>query len=358
MYKKFCSAIQTLFLLSFLLSIVSCQSEDIRLNENAEVFSSFPKESEASFTKLFDFNKGSAYNMHVVDSTLIIFNEQGQQDYFFYNYSLAKNTLSKGYLRGGRGPSEGIGIASSGVIDNTFWAYDITLRKGLSVPIDVVLAHDQDSIVSFQEHSIPPSYYITAYMDAQHYLGVGSFDSQFKVQEVELASKKQIAEFGTFKNVPTNMDFNAYKSAHQSFIFVKPDGSKAVLMYRFTDAIEIFDLNTKEGKSIHGPYGYAVEFKPMNTGDFFVMQRIPKTRFAFTMGAVTNKYIYAIYSGKLEEDLNPHFGNTLFVYDWDGNPVKKINLDRVIQAPAVTEDDSTLYAYDPNTGFILKTNLN
>ena len=337
--------------------MVGCQSEDIRLNENATIFSSFPTESEATFTKLFDFNKGVAFSIHIVDSTLILFNEKGQQDYFFYNYSLAKNTLSKGYLSGGRGPSQGIGVASSGVIDNTLWAYDITLRKGLTVNINDAIKHANDSLVTFQEYSIQPTYYVTAFKDATHYLGVGSFDSKYKVQEVGLPSEKQLAEFGTFKNIPSSMDFNAYKSAHQSFIYVKPSGDKAVLMYRFADAIEIFDLHSKKGKSIHGPQGYAVEFKPLNAGDFFVMQRTPKTRFAFVAGTATDQYIYAIYSGKLEEDLNPHYGETLFIYDWDGNPVKKITLDRTIKAPAVTKDDSILYGYDPYTGFIVKTNL-
>lgn len=346
------------FIVFFVLNLSSCQSKDIRLNENASVFSSFPKESELTFTKLFDFNKGVAFYIHIVDSTLILFNEQGQEDFFFYNYSLSSNTLSKGYLRGGRGPSEGIGVATTGVIDHTLWAYDVTLRKGLSIDVNKALKHNKDSIVTFQEHAMPSTYYRTVYKDAEHYLGVGSFDSEYKIQEVELATKKQVTEFGTFKNVPTNMEFNSYKYAHQSLPFMKPDGKKVVLMYRFTDAIEIFDLKTKEGKSIHGPEGYPVEFEPLNTGEFFVSKRTPKTRFAFVGGTVTDQYIYAIYSGKLEEDLNPFFGQTVFVYDWDGNPVKKINLDRIVQAPAVTNDDKTLYAYDLNTGFILKANLN
>src|SRR5690606_2836991 len=89
-----------------------------------------------------------------------------------------------------------------------------------------------------------------------------------------------------------------------------------------------------------------------------VMERTEKTRFAFVTGSVTNKYIYLLYSGKLNLVVNPNFGRIIYVYDWDGNPIKEIVLDRDIMSLTVSEDDKTLYAYDPNTGFIMESNIN
>ena len=344
--------------LTILLLVSSCKNNDFVLNENAVSFSEFPQESQATFEKVFDFNKGVAFNLHVVDSVLIVFNQQGGNGHFFYNYNLNSQQLSEGYLTGGRGPSQAVAAISSGIYGNTLWTYDISLKKVLTVDKTEAITKANDSVLSFKEYPVFGSYYTASLKDDDHFLGVGSLSSIYKIQEINTKTGEETDAFGVFGHVPNNMDFNAYKSAHQAFLSVKPTGDKAVLMYRFTDAIEIFDLNTKEGKAIHGPENYPVDFKPLNAGDFFVMERTSKTRFAFVAGAVTNQYIYAVYSGKFNESLHPNYGSFVFVYDWQGNPIKKITLDREMKSPAVSSDDQTLYAYDPNTGFVMKTHLN
>ncbi|MBW6481034.1 MAG: TolB-like 6-bladed beta-propeller domain-containing protein, partial [Bacteroidales bacterium] len=48
----------------------------------------------------------------------------------------------------------------------------------------------------------------------------------------------------------------------------------------------------------------------------------------------------------------------IYVYDWNGNPIRKLNFDRQIEGIAVSKDDKTLYAYDVNSGFLIKSDIN
>ena len=89
----------------------------------------------------------------------------------------------------------------------------------------------------------------------------------------------------------------------------------------------------------------------------FGMKRTEKTRFAFVNGTVTNKYIYISYSGLLCRDKNSHYGKCVYVYDWDGNPIRKLVFNRFIEGLVVSDDDKTMYAYDVNTGFIIQSNI-
>lgn len=60
----------------------------------------------------------------------------------------------------------------------------------------------------------------------------------------------------------------------------------------------------------------------------------------------TDKHIYGLYSGKTHEERseNNHsdFSNEIHVWDWEGNPIRKILLDQEIYSFDVTTDDRIL----------------
>ncbi|MHA7944858.1 hypothetical protein ACJOV8_017405 [Formosa sp. 3Alg 14/1] len=99
-----------LYSLLLLLSIVSCRKENASSKDNLITFSNFPKKDSIFFTEVYEYKeKGFPGELHLIDSTIVIFNAGGKQDYFLYNYSLKEDTLLKGYVRRGRGPNEILG---------------------------------------------------------------------------------------------------------------------------------------------------------------------------------------------------------------------------------------------------------
>ncbi|GAA3561006.1 BF3164 family lipoprotein [Snuella lapsa] len=344
--------VAVLFLLTF-----NCKNKSSSLiQENVTVFGKFPNEEKVLFQEVYEFKEGVAAILHSVDSTLIIHNNT-KNGYFFYNYSLSDHKLSKGYLKRGRGPQEAIGARVSGISNDMLWLYDITLKKILT--LTNLKASIEDFSPSFNEYPVKDSYYMIAFCDSLNYLSVGSRNSNYKVQELNSKTNNVTNEFGIFKNIPSNMPFDAYKDAHQSFIFVKPSGDKAVLAYRFTDMVEIFNLKDYSNKIVKGVENFNIEFDPLKVGkDFYLMGRNKETRMAFIGGCVTNEHIYMAYSGVLTERPESYYSKYIYVYDWFGNPVKKMNLDRNILSITVTKDDKTLYAFDVDSGYIVKANIN
>lgn len=70
----------------------------------------------------------------------------------------------------------------------------------------------------------------------------------------------------------------------------------------------------------------------------------------FITSAVTSKYIYTLYSGKILKGNNSEAfmdfftSDMIYVFDWKGNPIKKYKLDRKVRSIAIDDKDEVLYA--------------
>jgi hypothetical protein len=89
-----------------------------------------------------------------------------------------------------------------------------------------------------------------------------------------------------------------------------------------------------------------------STGDNGQIRALPAKdeRNGFITAAVTEKYIYALYSGKvmdrrtIESLANTFLSEYVYVFDWQGKPVKRYQLDQEVRSIAVDKNDETLYA--------------
>ncbi|MFC4871158.1 BF3164 family lipoprotein [Negadavirga shengliensis] len=80
-----------------------------------------------------------------------------------------------------------------------------------------------------------------------------------------------------------------------------------------------------------------------------IVRTVPQedAKYCFVSGATSEKYIYALYSGNLRsatEFIDPALADTVYVFDWKGNPVKKLTLDHSVRSIAVDEENQILYA--------------
>ncbi len=325
--------------------LISCKKETVKIEKNLKVFHEFSRIDTLSLKNMFEF-MGSAQQMHLIDSTMIIWNPQAK-DYKFYNLSLNKNKISNKFLPLGRGPGETLGVFGFGIQGNMFWVYDIVLKKILTKNITSILKNDRS--IPFKEYPLEGRFYKINFVDSLHLIANGDIDSPLKLQKIDLVSSKKISEFGIFKNVKDDYDISSIKKAYESFPFSKPTGNKVVLAYRYIDEVEIFDVDKQTSHITRGPGDFELDPKIFQTGG-----RTINTIHTFVTGTVTDKYIYLLYSGKIDTEVNPHHGNSIYVYDWEGNPIKKMILKKEILSIVVSADDTLLYAFDPNTGYILK----
>lgn len=326
------------------------------LNKNTIFFTEFSGEENIVFRDLFEYKKGNISAIYPSDSVLIFMNSRNGTDYFFYNYSLKKNILSEGFLKKGRGPNEALGVSSAGIFNNSFWIYDITLKKILTINKSKILADSLSPV--FNEYFPKEEFRGIDFIDSLSYLTVGDNISTFKIVQKDLTTNTKITEFGQFENISSKKNITAFKDAYTCYIYTKPSGVKFVLPYRYTDVIEIYDVKKNTNIAIQGPLCFNVDYKEAKTNGYFYMLKTKKTRKAFVSGTVTDKFIYLVYSGNLYKDDNWSYGKYIFVYDWEGHPVKKIILDRYVYTIAVSADDKTIYSYDKKNGYVIYSSLN
>lgn len=348
---------KSIMMMILLLGTLSCSNRNdqskVRLNSISSRFENFPEETNITLKEIANYTKGIAKDMFFEDSTLVIFNVSQNVDAFFYNYSLKTKSFSKGYIKIGRGPNEAIGGFCAGILKNKMWMHDITLNKMLI--FDKNLAFEGKPLLT-KDYPVSGNYYKISLIDSLTFMAVGDRTSKYKIQLINLITNKKIAEFGEFVGITEASPLDGIKDVFQAFPYVKPSGDKMMLAYRFTDVIEIYDHKNK-CIALQGPSMLNPDLKFGSRGLLHFFDKKENTKKAFIAGYVTENYLYLAFSGQTRSE-TWSYSKFVYVYDWDGNPVKKLILDQFISALAVSPDDKNLYAFDAIHGTIVESNIN
>ncbi|HYQ57835.1 MAG TPA: BF3164 family lipoprotein [Draconibacterium sp.] len=333
----------------------ACKTDNVILHENIISFSEFPKKIDITFTDLSEYKTGNPRTLQLVDSTLFLFNFTKNIESFFYNFDLKTKKLSNGYLDKGRGPNEAIGACCTGIVDNKLWAYDVTLKKIFTLDKTIALNND-DKI--FSSGSVKDNFYQIALKDTNNFFVCGKTDSEYKIQKLDF-SGKLLDQFGEFYHIPKAIPIDALKDAYHSFFYLKPSGEKLALSYLYTDVIEIYNIkDPSQNIALQGPDRVDLNFHVAKRRNYNYMEKNEEIRKTFLSGAVTNEYIYLAYSGlSYAEKDDMDYCSSVYVYSWDGSPIKKLNLDRRITCLTVSEDNKIIYSFDADNGFLVKAEI-
>lgn len=129
---------------------------------------------------------------------------------------------------------------------------------------------------------------------------------------------------------------------------VKPNPTKPLVAYvSFRhDLIEVVNCVDYNIKTFHGG-----NFPDLKVGDNNIMGFSRHSPFCFVYLCTTEKYIYALYSGKTfakDGGMAAH-GNLLYVFDWNLKPIIYYKLDQELHTIKVSEDNQTLYSFALNS---------
>lgn len=296
-------------------------------------------------------------NLLLTDHSIIVANRGNlQKNHLFYQYSLETKEYMNKFIEWGTKKGMTYSPMSVGINSNEIWAHDLTLNKVLSFPLEK-LNENNDDLESIKEFAIPGFAYSTRMLDGNMLMLSGFPHNPYLLEVLNLISGEPVKQIGSFIPPNNSLPLNTWKAAYESFLFVKPDETKAILAGRYTDNLKIFDLKTDTFISISGPENFDPIIHPLNNPktDFYSISFTDNTRFAFIGGYVTDNLIYLLFSGKTMDQPNFNLSDEIHVFDWNGIPLKKINLNTFIKSIAVSQGDSILYAIDPINSFIYKS---
>ena len=341
----------------FTFSMLSSPAQSVILTDTT-IFQKFPDEKAISFEPVFPIQNDFVRRIFLTDTSIVIWSLNADRSFYFRNYSMTGKLSSTGYIKAGTGFGKVAGALSGGCYKGTYWLHDVSMKK-IVVATPSKNSAGADTVL-VQEYTMPDFYFATALIDNQQLLTSGSYDAKYRLVKINLQTVLSFRKYGTFSDPPENVSVNSWKQSYESFIFTNPGGTKAALACRYTDQVEFIDLATQQYSIVKGPENYPAMFNTINVDGRDMLERTAETRFAFVSGTASDKYIYLLYSGNHEAEGAGNLNSTgklIYVYDWEGRPVRKYTTSTFISSIAVTADDSLLYAFDTETGNMVKTTI-
>lgn len=343
-YKKkiICVALHcTLFSLSFFL--MGCTSSSL------EKFSTFPRVDTLQAT-VVDIPPVFRYPMDLLLLNDVLVVSDIKSDFFFHVFRLPRLEYADSYIRRGHGPGEEVFInprirRTSG---NQFFYQTFnhirqvvfySTPESLSVHESIML---ENNLFSFQ-HMFR--------IDSLYY-GYHPEEGQKEFRGF-IPATGHIFDFGSpFPDFGRTLKPYEQKRLQDKNISVKPDHSRFAASYLFFPMLRIFDSNQ----------GQVLREVRYQNGQLFpeavIAERSTREQQEMIMNNYrsiksTDRFIYVIYVGRTNKNLLYRFddlkasgdhSDEIHVYDWEGNPVKKIILDRSIFSFEVDPDDKYLIA--------------
>jgi hypothetical protein len=139
----------------------------------------------------------------------------------------------------------------------------------------------------------------------------------------------------------------ALAQAWRSFIDYNPTNGVLAMATHLGEVIEVYNLKENKQTILYGPDGEP-RFRTTSEGKALI-----NGIKGFSDVKVTDNYIYAVFHGRKLKDIRAAYergekpktgGKQIYVFDLQGNPVKKYTLDRYIYAIDVNEQTNTITA--------------
>lgn len=244
-----------------------------------------------------------------------------------------------------------LAFMSFGITDSLVWVFDVAKNGFIAAGLNTVLERNA-RVEYYSEYRITPQvfYYDALLLNRQEALLSGNYDTDEKLVYINFANisaPKVLLSYAKDSAIGSSR-FN--KMSYESFMLLKPDKQKVLLAGRYSDQFELLSLADGKYKRGHGPTGFAPQLASFrdNSGERGARPD-EGTRYGFLKGHVTDRFFYLLFSGRYFRSAHQFFGNKILVYDWEGNPIKQINLKNDIIDFAVSSDDKTLYMLNGQT---------
>lgn len=305
----------------------------------------FPKEISLNYKEV-DTPKYLLYvgNMFMTDSLLITIDLKA--DTIFRVFNLPELSYGFGFVRRGKGPFEEVEIDPfAQVIDSGLLIY-----KSLT-NLKIIKINNKNAkiikTIKLPGHLLNLSHilllnnnFIVGWMWNQNsnkeFIGFSSNSNSY-------------AEFGpNFPSLGKNLPKERNTAIFSKISTLKPDKTRFASAY---DKVKMLRIYSDEGSLLN-----EIRFKSQTSIPEDLIfpgnkNSIGNLKTFYQRIKSTNNYIYALYSGKSVgsisnvENGNPDICDEIHVFDWNGNPVVKFKLNKLVSSFAVSNMDDIIICY-------------
>lgn len=319
-----------IFLLTLIFILDSCNnSREIDLRPKSAKI----EKIDSSFLHPFSLN---AINNH-----LLLTGESDKNLIHLYD-PIEMKTIFSGFKRG-KGPDEMLSTSSVQIMELTdIWIYDFITRQFNQ------FVYYSDSLklkgkLKIDHRIMNPNFISDSTIIALNTLEsnkgwVSMFDQNGNYV-------KSLVEY------PVNNDDlpdPIFTESYQGKLLIKPDRQKFVVACRYSDRLTIYDIKGNHISTFRSDYPFEPIITVEQMPDFYIMGQTEETKIGFPEIAVSNNYIFALFSGKSRKTPNPTYSNRLFQFTWTGKLVDIYETDLTITDLGWSEFHNCLYMFAIN----------
>ncbi len=299
---------------------------------------------------------GNPLTIMVKDSMLII--NEFRDDFLLYFYNLKNGNLLKKTGVVGQGPDE------------------------FMPPLGISLSHDKNILKIFarrgffySEYKIGDSLEFNIVSQAKHFgsnnqnlyqinknsfLGIGIYDKgRFCLYD---SLSREIGNFADFPDIKINTgsENKTIKNDVKAMIFqarigIRPDTKRFAVANFYTGILEIYELGSDTINKIaekRANNTNTINLKNFSSGSTLRVELSDSEPNGFSDMYVSDHYIFALYSGRTIEKFpnNNYLGNSIMVFDWEGNPINWYETDKALRCFTINEERHKLYAISEDEG--------
>jgi hypothetical protein len=291
------------------------------------------------------------FEMKYIDDLIII--NDPSQSYTMKIVNL-KDKKIKNFLKRGRGPNEMPSQSNYFSIDNknhvlyvtdgfSYYTYSIENLKSENYTPDLIFKPN------FKDYG-----FIGATAFCNGYLVGGLFNKKFGAYNLK---SKTLIEKSEYLNSESPL-------LSQSMFYSHPIKNSICSFQSKSAVMAILNIEKNDLK-IRNFSWWVSEGEQIKEVDKISFRPKKGAKNGFITADVTNKYIYSLYGGKaintssLKELTYSFLSKYVYVFDWDGKPVKRYELDEEVRSITVDEKNNILYAasYFGDEPHLIKYNL-
>lgn len=328
--------------------------------KNGKDFDKFPAVSAQTEAKLLETGLPTPELMVIYhDSLLLVRNNLNRNPHHVRVFDIAQKKAVREILPVSRKQGGALSFMSFNITDSLVWVFDVAKNGFIVANIDSVISSDKGP-EAYTEYRLKPQifYYDALLLNRNEALLSGNYNTDEKLLYVNFQDSTRNKKLLSYQQDSAIGSSRLNKMSYESFMLLRPDKKKVLLACRYADQFDLLDLDNGKHKKIRGPVGFPPELEPFenNIGET-VATPGQNTRYGFLKGHVTEKFVYLLFSGYDVKSPRRFYGNRIFVYDWNGNPVKEISLKNDIIDFSVTSDNKMLYTLSQTSRTISSSEL-
>lgn len=288
----------------------------------------------------------------IVGEHLVVIDRANEPALFVVNRTSGEPTRSIGYR--GAGPGEFRGAWTLDPVPSStseVWVYDLTL--GRLSKLNVLTSSESSSrqTVTLRANATATG---PVWTDADTIISLGLFTVGRLA--VFNGQGQQVATFGSLPPGPTNVPGPVRQHAYQATLVPHPERHLLAAVTRHAARIELYRSDGSTVAMLDGPLPFEPRYSVGSDARAAVLRTGDDLRFGYLDGAGSNKYIFALFSGRTREGFpgRANFARFVHIFNWDGTFQKALRLDHDVLSIAVDRESTTLYAvtHDPTPAIL------